>query len=409
MISSSASQREDGWIFFPTSIAGSGSTTHTIRFDRKSPADKIAGCLSRNNGSRVSEDKAGGTYTIWNKYPQGVQFHGGKTLAAIESYHFANVNLGQTDNALEKYFFTREYGFTRWEAWQPRNRCYADYAKMKSGGATWWALREKELICNNSPLSSLNNRCRGSNQADMGGQVWVRTDCRDSTNYLAVAKPYIPVMPGMADSDVQISEARALASTAELIPGAFYAVAGKNIDAATHGAYHEKVILAGMTYVEMLAAMGKSSAGAAGIHQVFQNVLGRNATASELSYYQGTFASGANTVVTLREALAKSPEAATKINSVYEGVTNRAAAAAEITSGQNALRTTNYGAMIAKLRTDLSKRAEVVNLIKSNYKRVWKVDATASVVSSYQSVLASGTKTIAAIIKEMETLAAKKK
>ena len=39
-----------------------------------------------------------------------------KPLMSIVTYHFAAKDLSQTNNALERYFFTREYGFASAQA-----------------------------------------------------------------------------------------------------------------------------------------------------------------------------------------------------------------------------------------------------------------------------------------------------
>jgi len=83
-----------------------GSLNHDIRIDRLSP-DRPASCAA------VSQDSSGSTRGVWNPPALTTFEHAPKPLFAIVTYHFAAKDLSQTNNALERYYFTREYGFTR--------------------------------------------------------------------------------------------------------------------------------------------------------------------------------------------------------------------------------------------------------------------------------------------------------
>lgn len=56
----------------------------------------------------------GSSYTVWNYY-NGVHYESGKHLNTIKVWHFN----GSTINAagIEEFYFSKEYGGTRWEAW----------------------------------------------------------------------------------------------------------------------------------------------------------------------------------------------------------------------------------------------------------------------------------------------------
>ena len=175
-IISSPSGRQNGWIFFAPG-GGSGSVNHDIRIERITPS-RPAECSS------VSQSSGNSTQDIWNP-PGPMTFESGKTLHAIQTYHLAHWNLSQQNNAIEKYYFTREYGFTRWEAWIPRNRCYAE--------GKWYC---------NDPSAYIGGRCAGSGTTTWGNQVWVRVDCRDSTNYISLNTPVLPLKNTMANGDI---------------------------------------------------------------------------------------------------------------------------------------------------------------------------------------------------------------
>lgn len=174
-IISNTSQRRHGWIFFGVNL-DSSSSNHSIRIDRISPS-------LPSNCERVSQDTSGSVRDIWNS-PTPVGYESGKVLNSIVTYHFAHYNLAQQNNALEKYFFTREYGFTRWEAWIPRNRCYAE--------GKWYC---------NDPSAYIGGRCAGSGTTEFGGQIWVRIDCRDSTGYIDLVNPVLPLTDVMGRSN----------------------------------------------------------------------------------------------------------------------------------------------------------------------------------------------------------------
>ncbi|MDF0545500.1 hypothetical protein PX699_24370 [Sphingobium sp. H39-3-25] len=181
--------RAGGWRLFPLPSAPSSwpqtnSATHATYHIQLTP--NRPGCVS---GSSIGR-------TYWNA-PAQYQFETGKLLTAIRSDHFAAENLSQQNNALERYYFTKEYGYTRWEAWIPRSRCYQERGTTAP-------------ICHpestNYPLQS---RCKVMNVSSTGhpgldrwgNQDWVRVDCRDQTNYVALNTPQIMLDTVMAQTN----------------------------------------------------------------------------------------------------------------------------------------------------------------------------------------------------------------
>lgn len=186
---SSVAQRAGGWVLFPynpapaywaQSTAISNSTYH-VQLTPNRP-----GC---SNGSSTAR-------TYWNA-PAPYQFETGKWLTAIRSDHFAATNLSQQNNALERYYFTREYGYTRWEAWVPRGRCY-----QERGASAPICHPEQADYPLRSRCNVMNVSSTGYAGLDIwGGQYWVRTDCRDQTNYIALATPVRMLTPSMANTN----------------------------------------------------------------------------------------------------------------------------------------------------------------------------------------------------------------
>ena len=184
-----------------------GSLNHDIRIDRLSP-DRPASCAA------VSQDSSGSTRGVWNPPALTTFEHAPKPLFAIVTYHFAAKDLSQTNNALERYYFTREYGFTRWEAWVPLGRCVQEH-----GG------NAQDPACDpSSAHSPLRGRCGAAapipGTTQFGGQAWVRIDCRDSTAVLQLDRPVFPLAPGMATDDGLVD---IIFPTAEVSVAAFLA------------------------------------------------------------------------------------------------------------------------------------------------------------------------------------------
>lgn len=173
---SSATGRTNGWISYPLNIT-EGALTHTTYIDRISPI-LPSGC---ERSSRSTN-----TRTVWN-VPHNLGYETGKVLSTIQSYHFAQANLSAQNNALEKFFFTKEYGFTRWEAWMPLSRCNSELTPNRCDP--------------NRADYFLKGRCSSSvspSITSFGNQTWVRVDCRDNTRYLQLNTALIPLDNNMA-------------------------------------------------------------------------------------------------------------------------------------------------------------------------------------------------------------------
>ncbi len=183
---SNLTQLSGGWILFQPN-AGSGSSSHP-RWHVELTDSAPAGCAT-NFADHVLD--------VWNA-PAPVTFESKKTLSSIVTYDFYSDQLSAKNTGMERYYFTREYGFTRWEAWIPLSRCQ-DPNFAGSPAATG-----QGVLCDpNNPANPISHRCSNSNISGLdswGGQTWVRVDCRDTTNYLALNQPVIPLDGSMAQS-----------------------------------------------------------------------------------------------------------------------------------------------------------------------------------------------------------------
>lgn len=187
--SGEAGKRTNGWRFMPRDAlpASIGLVNHTLKIEPLS-SPRPAGC---NGGTGMN------VLTVYQP-PQPIKFESGRTLMAMQSAHVADANFDTTNNAIEKFFFTREYGVTRWEAWVPQARCVAE----RGNDAICYPLeRESYLhgLCPtrvpgadgsfnaNAPLSPLPG------YVVLGATPYVRTFCRDASNYLAINTPALPI------------------------------------------------------------------------------------------------------------------------------------------------------------------------------------------------------------------------
>ena len=182
---SSTSVRAGGWPLFPydTWFTGSSIPVRTYHVQ----ITQNVGCSDGNSEG----------ITFWNA-PSAYTFESGKALVAIKQYHFANKDLASQNKALELYYFSKEYGATRWETWIPQSRCFA-----QSGSSAGLCHPEdpsiyplqgrcSKLVVSSTGIAGLDT---------WGGQHWVRVDCRDNTNYVALNTPQLMLDDTMAQND----------------------------------------------------------------------------------------------------------------------------------------------------------------------------------------------------------------
>lgn len=280
IISKNAWQREDGWVLFPSNQnQPSGNMNHTIRMVRTNPP---AACHQANNYNYVSEDTDAHTQVAWDVAPFKYRYESGKTLSSIDSYHVAHYDLTRTDNAIEKFLFTKEYGFTRWEAWIPRDRCY----------------QEGKWFCNDPDLN-LRGRCTGGGVTSWGGQLWVRVDCRDTTGYLAVA-PFLPLSTSMAESDIDAANALAMGQAVAAIPGLYQNILGREPDAAGLAAHHHSVVLNGQNFAAMRAAFAASPEAREKVRAIFLAILDVKATDAQIDWETSRMGTGETSIPQIR-------------------------------------------------------------------------------------------------------------
>jgi hypothetical protein len=166
----------NGWIYFPVSalngrLIDPGDASLPIGLDHwEKNAEPWPG--------RCPAPLAADWVTSWEPF-SGFAFGGpgaatSKSIDAIRSIHgFANRPSFMANGHLEIFYFTRIYGFTRWETWVPRQRYDAD-----AGFA-----READIA---------DEACSGPRESVYKGVKFERTACRDWTSVVTQSAPDPP-------------------------------------------------------------------------------------------------------------------------------------------------------------------------------------------------------------------------
>lgn len=145
------SNHEDSWLSFPVRIleAPKGNKLAWLKINQGT------GCPWFFNPA----------WTEWELLPSPFVFTTGKALEAIRSDHFGGRSPARADH-IERFYFTRAYGFTRWERWE------RGPGPVKAHG------------------------CNGATTLRRDGVTYRRTDCRDTTHVIPQAVPYLPDVAG---------------------------------------------------------------------------------------------------------------------------------------------------------------------------------------------------------------------
>ncbi len=143
--------QEDSWLSFPVNILA------------KPKGGQLAWLkINQGTGCPWFFNPA---WTEWELLPTPFVFTTGKALEAVRSDHFGGRSPTRADH-IERFYFTRAYGFTRWERWETGD------VFVKAHG------------------------CNGATTLIRDGVTFRRTDCRDTTHVIQQAVPYLPDVSG---------------------------------------------------------------------------------------------------------------------------------------------------------------------------------------------------------------------
>ncbi len=351
---------ENGWIFFDRNHH-EGSTLRPITITRLTPRP---GCDATSSGE---------AYTVWNR--RSFTFTSGKTFDSIQSYHFANQNLSQLNNALEKYYFTKQYGFTRWEAWIPYERC------VNERGAN-------HPICNQTFLIG---RCNGGNSANIGERLWIRADCRDTTNYIPVDQPYFPVTEHMAASSIDYPSTKNANILTNYVRSHYLSLLGREADSNGFKAYFDSLVTGQLTSLQFHQQLTQSPEATSRIRDLYRQVFDREPDEAGVSGWQYYMTSNVLYLASVRIQLARSEEARDRARALYQNTLNREATDAEIVRVQNILASSNTS--FAQIRSELAHGTAAGNLIRKYYIEILEREANDATIQFHQTQLARNLKT----------------
>jgi hypothetical protein len=164
-----------------------GALNHSwivARFDPKQPAPLAGETIARLNALAAGRDTCPGrfnaAYTRWRVAPFRYRAAPGQgepiTLTTLISEHYGGANRA-TAGAVERFYFTRELGGTRWEAWQ------------SAGGNTWFSAA---TIAERAASFAATGRCGAAEKPGRGpggGAPLLLVDCREWTRIVPPSDP----------------------------------------------------------------------------------------------------------------------------------------------------------------------------------------------------------------------------
>lgn len=154
------------------------------QFDPKRPAPLAGETTARLNGLAAGHDtcpaRFNAAYTRWRVAPFRYRAAPGQgapiTLSTLISEHYAGANPA-TSGAVERFYFTRELGGARWEAWQ------------NASGNAWFSPAQ---IAERAAWFATTGRCGAPEKPSRGpggGAPLLLVDCREWTRIVPPADP----------------------------------------------------------------------------------------------------------------------------------------------------------------------------------------------------------------------------
>lgn len=153
----------DGWIFF----------------DNKLPLNTTRWLIATLVGApTVDECKGTGkaqSLTVYHKYPS-LTYTSGKKMRSIVSWHYGAGDATKDLHHLEQFYFTEEYGLTRWERWETLGGCRLTASFLKQNPDV---MCSREKIQEHLKVRRASKDCSGPDEAHMWGQYFFRWGCGD--------------------------------------------------------------------------------------------------------------------------------------------------------------------------------------------------------------------------------------
>ena len=164
-------QKEDGWGLFPNDILERLEIGKT-----ESLVFNLIGGESCDPLASLNE-----AFTYYAR--TNVRYTSNRVLESLKTYHFSGAQ-PETAGAIEVFFHTRFYGFTRWEAWKTVNECIRLAASR--------GVADPAFYCSKDEIqrrADADGACNGPIERYLFGQYFYRTLCVDNSFIDAHARP----------------------------------------------------------------------------------------------------------------------------------------------------------------------------------------------------------------------------
>lgn len=150
-----------------------------ILFDSKILGSKVSSLIARLQQSldpRTCPEKLSSAFTEWSQqriaYRRGINHELTEPMETIVTDHYSNITIARS-GSMERMYFTKELGWTRWERWQN--------LVIAGDRAPEYSERASKV--------SKSGRCDLRDTAPANSSSWVMVDCREWTNLIKTKNP----------------------------------------------------------------------------------------------------------------------------------------------------------------------------------------------------------------------------
>lgn len=167
---------QDGWVFFPVCALFNACPVNIN-------GSSTSGSYAIASGTETAKGPVSASFTVWQKY-DSYTYKSGKSLATMVSYHsnakdaqdwVNRANQGKL--AIEAFYFTREYGLTRYENWSSIPECQRLFPHLANSKCV---------------SGNYESGCTGANATQAwstNGSWTVRAGCEEATHVEKVSEP----------------------------------------------------------------------------------------------------------------------------------------------------------------------------------------------------------------------------
>lgn len=168
-------KKDDSWGLFPNNIL------ETLKMgETSSHIFKLIGGTKCDPNGGFNE-----SFTYYGRVM--MRYTNNKVLETLKAYHFSHNN-PSINQALEVFYHTRAYGFTRWEAWKTKEECVRVMREV-------YGKPDPEAACTPEAIdlrAQEGQTCNGPSQRELFGVKYYRTACSDNSHLMFDKKPVHP-------------------------------------------------------------------------------------------------------------------------------------------------------------------------------------------------------------------------